>query len=223
MRHAIVTILAGLTLALTLAVASASAHVGVTPREAPPDSSQTFVVRVPNERDEPTVRLRLEFPAGLTVSRFQPKPGWTYELEKDSSGKIVGITWSGGKIGPNVYDEFAFIARTPKEIGPLAFRAYQTYQSGATVEWAGPGGAERPAPLVEVKAAPTGVAGSSAPSVEQASTGTGAGATTEGPASASAGRFGGVPGSVSPPWHWRLARSSSQGSGFEGGEPEGGG
>lgn len=166
-RKLLLSTLASVYLVFTLALGVASAHVGVDPREVPPDTSQVFTVRVPNEKAEPTVKVRVEFPTALAVSRFQPKPGWTYELEKDSTGKVVGITWSGGKIGPNEYDEFAFIARTPKEAGTLAFKAYQTYQSGETAEWAGPSGSERPAPFVEVKAAATSGANSGAPSIEQ--------------------------------------------------------
>jgi uncharacterized protein YcnI len=132
------------------AVQVASAHVTVNPREVPPDSNQTFTVRVPTEKEEATVKVRVEFPAGLTVSRFQPKPGWTREVERDSQQRITAVTWSGGQVGPGEYDEFAFIGRTPKEGAALSFKAYQTYQGGETVEWVGAEGTERPAALVKL-------------------------------------------------------------------------
>lgn len=182
-KKLLLSTLASVCLVFTLALGVASAHVGVNPREVPPDTSQVFTVRVPNEKEEPTVRVRVEFPTGLAVSRFQPKPGWTYELEKDSAGKVVGITWSGGKIGPNEYDEFAFIARTPKEAGTLAFKAYQTYQSGEIAEWVGPKDSQRPAALVEVKPVPAaGASASGAPSIENA--GQPASAASQSPAGA---------------------------------------
>ena len=169
----------------------AAAHVGVNPGEVPPDTSQVFAVRVPTERNEPTVAVRVEFPPGLTVSRFQPKPGWTYEVEKDSSGKTVAVTWSGGRIGPDEYDEFVFIGRTPKETGALVFNAYQTYGSGEVVEWTGPSDGEKPAPTVEVRPAPSGGT-SSAPNADRAA---GAGADASQTSSASSPGAG----SWSPP------------------------
>lgn len=145
-----------LGLALTLFLAggrAASAHVGVLPDEVPANSNQAFTVRVPNERTEPTVKVRVELPGGLVVSRFQPKPGWAREVERDEQQRIIAVTWSGGQIGDGEYDEFAFIARTPGEVGTLAFKSYQTYQSGETVEWVNAQGQERDAAFVEVKPA----------------------------------------------------------------------
>lgn len=141
-------------LALTTA-GLAHAHVTVLPREVPPDSSQTFTVRVPTEKEEPTVRVRIEFPAGLVVSRFQPKGGWSRQVERDGQQRITAVTWSGGQIAPDEYEDFAFIGRTPREPGALAFKAYQSYQGGETVEWVNAEGEERPAALVAVKAAVT--------------------------------------------------------------------
>jgi uncharacterized protein YcnI len=152
---------AATTLALLVATTGAlltagvaSAHVTVNPNEAKPDSSQTFNVRVPTEKDnEATVRVRVEFPSGLTVSRFQPKPGWTREVERDGQQRLAAVTWSGGRIEPGEYDEFAFIARTPKDATALSFKAYQTYQGGETVEWVGAEGADRPAARVALRGA----------------------------------------------------------------------
>lgn len=150
-RRSIVSLIACM-LAL-LVINGASAHVGVLPGEAAPNTNQTFTVRVPNEQDAPTVEVRIEFPANLTVSRFQPKPGWQREAEQDSSGRIIAVTWSGGQINAGEYDDFTFIARTPAETGPLSFKAYQTYQGGEVVEWINGEGQDRPAPVVTVQAA----------------------------------------------------------------------
>jgi YD repeat-containing protein len=146
-------------IALLLAATSAAAHVTVNPNQAVPNTSQLFTVRVPTEKDEPTVRVRVEFPNGLTVSRFQPKPGWTRTMDRDASGRIVAVTWSGGRIEPAEFEDFVFQARTPDASGKLAFRAFQTYLGGETVEWVGAEGADRPAAIVEVKAAPATTAG----------------------------------------------------------------
>src|SRR5881392_740157 len=99
-------------LAALLAIGISSAHVTINPNAVPPATFATFLVRVPTERDEPTIKLRVEFPSGLTVSRFQPKAGWKREVEKDSAGRIIAATWSGGTIAPDEYEDFAFQART---------------------------------------------------------------------------------------------------------------
>jgi uncharacterized protein YcnI len=138
-------------LALGLAVSSISAHVTVNPPTVPADSSQTFTVRVPTEKPVPTTQVKVEFPAGLTVSRFQPVAGWTRTVERDGQQRIIAVTWSGGQIADGEYQDFAFIARTPRDTGKLSFKAYQTYQGGETVEWVNPEGSqERPAALVTV-------------------------------------------------------------------------
>ena len=125
----------------------------VNPNTVPVDTSTTFYVRVPTEKEEPTVRVRVDFPAGLTVSRFAPVPGWTRQVERNQQQLITSVTWSGGQIAPGEYQDFPFIARTPKEAGKLEFKAYQTYQGGETVAWDNPDGSqERPAAVVTVQA-----------------------------------------------------------------------
>lgn len=156
LRGAFWTAALGAALAALVPLQAAYAHVTIAPNSAPADSFQTLAVRVPTERDEPTVKVRVEFPAGLTVSRFQPKPGWTREVEQDSQQRITAVTWSGGKIMPGEFDEFVLMARTPKEPGKLAFKAYQTYQSGETVAWTEGEGQQHPAALVTVTAATAG-------------------------------------------------------------------
>ena len=136
-----------------LAVGVASAHVTVNPRVVAANSFAAFTVRVPTERDVPTTGVRIEFPAELTVSRFQPKPGWQREVEKNQAGAITAVSWSGGQIAPDEYDEFSFQARTPAEAGTLVFKAYQTYAGGETVAWIDGEEGEAPAPVVEVEAA----------------------------------------------------------------------
>ncbi len=144
----------GATTALLLSTSSALAHVSVTPSSATADTSSIFAFRVPTEREEPTVRLEVTFPAGLTVSRFQPIPGWTRTFERNVQHQITSVTWAGGQIGPGEFQDFVFQARTPKEAGKLAFKAVQVYASGERVAWENPEGSqERPAPLLTVSAA----------------------------------------------------------------------
>jgi uncharacterized protein YcnI len=145
------------TIALFVAIATvtlagvATAHVVVFPKEITVGGFEEFHVRVPSEREEATVKVRLEFPAGLGAARFKPKAGWIYEVEKDAAGNTAAVTWSGGQIGPQQYDVFDFTARAPKTPGPLSFKAYQTYQSGTVVAWDGAVGTKTPASVVQVR------------------------------------------------------------------------
>lgn len=131
----------------------ASAHAVVYPQQAKADSYEKFALRVPTEKDVATTKVRVEIPAGWAISRVQPLPGWTYQMEKDAKGSVTAITWSGGEIGPAEFQEFVFQGKTPKDPGKYAFRAIQTYKDGSVVEWTGPADAKTPASQVEVVAA----------------------------------------------------------------------
>jgi uncharacterized protein YcnI len=138
------------TTCLILATAGVAwAHVEVSPEEAPANSYQKFVVSVPTEKDIPTTEVRVEVPEGFTVTGVQPVPRWQYEFERDR-GTITAITWLGGKINPEEFQEFAFQAKTPENAGEFPWKAYQTYEDGSVVEWTGPTDAEEPASVVEV-------------------------------------------------------------------------
>jgi uncharacterized protein YcnI len=113
------------------------AHVVVSPKEVPADSYQKLVTSVPTEKDIPTTKVRVEVPEGFTVTSVEPVPGWKSDFEKES-GVITAITWSGGEIAPEEFQEFPFQAKTPKDTGEYAWKAYQTYQDGSVVEWTGP-------------------------------------------------------------------------------------
>jgi uncharacterized protein YcnI len=135
-----------------------SAHVTVTPRDAVAKRRGVFTVNVPTERPVPTVKIRVEFPKNLRVSRIRSKLGWTSEVERDTSKAITAVTWSGGKIGPDEYDEFAFNAIVNSEgADTLFFKAYQTYENGEVVGWTETVDpkAKHPAPKITVTAAPS--------------------------------------------------------------------
>lgn len=65
----------------------ASAHVGVSPEEVGVAvHDQPFKVVVPNERDEPTVAVRLVLPEGLGDVTPQMKQGWEVNVTRAGEG-----------------------------------------------------------------------------------------------------------------------------------------
>jgi uncharacterized protein YcnI len=157
-----------LALAATGALAAPTAaggHVTVLPERPKLNAQQELVVRVPDERTVPTVKLQILFDTDLRVSQFAPKPGWKRRVLLTDDKRVRGAEWTGGRIAPGEYADFRFLA-TPRNPGQALFRAYQTYSDGKTKPWSGapekPGVAEQetgidqagPSPAVDVTATP---------------------------------------------------------------------
>ena len=134
------------------AAGTAFAHVTVQPGEVPQGSFQVFTVRVPTEKESATVEVRLAIPDGVTISRFEPKPDWTYEIERNADGKIVSVTWKA--VGPGLsateFGEFRMQGRVADDATELVWKAYQTYADGEVAEWTGEPDADRPASVTRV-------------------------------------------------------------------------
>lgn len=137
---------------LLTAAVPLGAHVTIQPRTAK-TGMQEYSVRVPTEKDAATTSVRMVFPPGFEVLRFRPPaPGWKYEIERDSSGRISGVTWSGGKIGRDEYEQFQFMARA-RNAGVFKVEAYQTYGENDVVAWVEAEGSKRPAPQITIEGA----------------------------------------------------------------------
>ena len=140
--------LAALLAFILAAAAPLAAHVRVYPND---DITQTpacgftkFVVRVPTEKPIPTVGVRVLIPAGITVIGVQPKPGWHADFTS-SKGRTVAIAWTGGRILPREFDEFAFLAAGPvRGGGTVNWDALQTYEDRSVVRWTGNPGSDTP-------------------------------------------------------------------------------
>ena len=118
-----------------LFVAGAFAHVTVTPTESAIGKNETYVMRVPNERDSPTVRIEVEFPLEANIGYFEQKAPWKLELNRDDKKKILSAVWSGGVLNLNEYAEFRFSARNPAAAGKLTWKVTQVYENGSKSEW----------------------------------------------------------------------------------------
>lgn len=116
------------------------AHVVVNPDQAKVGEFQTFSVDVPNEKDNPTVKVRLLIPDGLEHVTPNVKPGWDIDVKTSNSAgdeeeKITEIVWSDGSIPQGRRDSFLFSARVPSDEADIIWKAYQTYQDGSVVKW----------------------------------------------------------------------------------------
>jgi uncharacterized protein YcnI len=132
---------AGIAIAAVVAVlgltAPASAHVEVLPASVTSGEATEFTIRVPNERDLPTVAVRLDIPSQMIAYSFEnPPPGFTVSPRLAGDGRVAGVTWRG-RIPPGRYQDFTLLA-TPLEEGAATWKARQTYADGKVKPWTGP-------------------------------------------------------------------------------------
>jgi len=147
-RHAVLgTLLAvGVTL---LAASLAFAHAVVYPKTSKTGGYEKYVLRVPNEKAVPTLRVEIRFPAELRVTSFGDVAGWQLEVLTDSAKRIVGAVWTGS-LPPQRFVEFPFVGANPKAATRLVWPVYQTYAEGPRVEWTGAEGSKSPASATSI-------------------------------------------------------------------------
>jgi len=157
----------------------ASAHVMFDNGMSSWGSYYKGVLRVPHGCDgAATTGLSVEIPEGVISVKPKIMAGWTVKTTigkyahsymihgKPVTEGVKTITWSGGKVADDRFEEFAFLAKLPddKEIMRIYFPVTQT--CGATVvkwnEIAKPGDTKEPknpAPYVDLMAAHDGMEG----------------------------------------------------------------
>ena len=99
----------------------ATAHVTLENLEAKVGTSYKAVLRVPHGCDgTATTVIRVKIPEGVIGVKPMPKPGWTlttvtgkypkaYDLfHRQITEGVTEISWSGGKLPDDWYDEFVF-------------------------------------------------------------------------------------------------------------------
>jgi uncharacterized protein YcnI len=119
------------------------AHAVVFPKTSTPGAYEKYVLRVPNERDVPTLKVELHFPQGLRVVSFGDVPGWKLQVLTDSAQRVMGAVWTG-VLPKERFIEFPFVAVNPKDSTSLFWPTYQTYEGGERVEWTGPDSSKTP-------------------------------------------------------------------------------
>jgi len=150
LRKRIIAAAAAFVLFLTAAL-PVSAHVTISPQEAVPGSYTVFTVRVPSEKEgTETIAVRVVFPEGVSITRFEPKPGWTVGLVRNAEQAITEVTWTaepGQGLDITEFTEFRMSGQvSPKAEGTLVWKAYQHYADGSVVEWIGAPDTDSPTP-----------------------------------------------------------------------------
>jgi len=138
----------------------ASAHVTVKPGTSVPGAWETYSIKVPVEKDLPTVKVALKIPEGLDFKQYRPVPEWKVELTKNEGGRVTVVTWTaeGEGIGPGEFQQFEFVGKNPDSDSALAWDAFQYYSDGSIVEWNGEEGSDNPHSITKVTADATGAA-----------------------------------------------------------------
>ncbi len=161
---------------LALTAPAALAHVSITPSTAEPGSATELTFRVPNEEAKAaTTRLTLQIPTDHPIAQLlaKPVPGWTVSVRTTRLDQplvtddgtfhsvVSQVTWSGGRIEPGQYQDFALSADPlPDEPTTLVFKALQGYSNGDIVRWIdvpekGQEEPEHPAPVLTIEKAAT--------------------------------------------------------------------
>lgn len=163
-------ILTGLAVAAALVVsfaAPASAHVTISPGEAPADGYAVVELMVPHGcEDAATEELSVQLDPGMQSVRAEAVPGWTAEYtmaELDEPYDLHGtqiteyvaeITWTatGEPLATDQFLTFGINAKWPATPGEaIAIPAVQRCVDGSETAWIETAAdAEHPAPVVQV-------------------------------------------------------------------------
>lgn len=131
---------------LLLFAAVASAHVTVSPAMSGTGAWETYTLKVPSEKDSPTVQVDLRIPEGASFKQYEATPGWEVTVE----GNKVSWKATGEGILAGQFQRFYFTVQNPASAATLAWDAYQHYADGTLVQWSGDEGSETPHSVTEI-------------------------------------------------------------------------
>jgi uncharacterized protein YcnI len=184
MTHRALTAALGAALAAALATPALS-HAVLERREAQPDAFYRGVIQITHGcKGSPTTSVSVAIPDGAIGARPLAKPGWTISTRRGAYPKaypfihgtiaegVREITWEGGSLPDDQFDEFVFSVRLSDEFRPgevVYFPVVQTCASG-TARWTQIPAAgqdahalEAPAPSVRIVAGAQKVAAAPGP------------------------------------------------------------
>jgi uncharacterized protein YcnI len=142
----LLTLIAPATALVLLFASVASAHVTVSPSQSGVGAWETYTLKVPVEKESPTVQIDLRIPAGAEFKQYEPTPGWKVTID----GNKISWIATGDGIQAGQFQRFTFTAKNPDQAGKIAWDAYQHYADGTLVQWSGEEGSESPHSITEI-------------------------------------------------------------------------
>jgi uncharacterized protein YcnI len=139
-----------LAAAAALCALPAAAHVTLDPPAAPAGSFVRAALRVPHGcAGAATIRIAVELPEGVHSAKPSPKPGWRLTVERrrlaqavrsphgrELEEKVARITWEGGPVPDEQYEEFILLLQAPDEPGGILFLpVLQSCEGGRSEAW----------------------------------------------------------------------------------------
>ncbi len=138
----------GALVAMIAFASPARAHMTFETATASPGAQWKGVLRLPHGCEgSPTTGVRVTMPDGLFSVKPMPKAGWKLDTTRAAYAKpytehgkaisegVNSISWSGGRVAEDEYDEFIFVATLAPDLAhPLAFPVLQTCEKG-TATW----------------------------------------------------------------------------------------
>ncbi len=115
--------------------AMAWGHVDVVPRQSIAKRWETYTLRVPTETAAATVKLHVTVPSAFEIEMVEHRQDWSIETVRDERGFVREMTWSGGRIPTQTFDELKFMARNPAEPELYRWEMTQFYESGESAQW----------------------------------------------------------------------------------------
>jgi uncharacterized protein YcnI len=154
---------------LAIGLNIAHAHVTIEPPQVKADSYQKLSFKVTHGcAGSPTHTVIINLPDNLHGAKPMPKPGWNIKLDIQplaqpyrAHGRLITeevrtITWHGGHLPNEYFDEFVVHVHASAPIGQLAIPVTQLCESGR-LDWnevASPQDTrkmpEAPAPILEI-------------------------------------------------------------------------
>lgn len=128
-----------LTLIVLAAPLPAAAHVVAAPATARAGSYAAVAFRVGHacSAGDVTLKVRIEIPPGVVSARPQPKPGWTYGIEREAGadpGAAPSAVTFLGRLPDEAFDDFSLLMKLPPAADTLVFPVIQTCEKGES-QW----------------------------------------------------------------------------------------
>jgi len=134
----------GALLGVALLAGTASAHATLEQDHAPAGSFYKAVIGIAHGCEgSATHTVRVLMPDGVMRPKPMPKPDWTLETRTEKlatpyewygttiTEDVREITWRGGPLPDDFYDEFVFMVKLPDAVGQtLYFKTVQLCEKG---------------------------------------------------------------------------------------------